>query len=89
MRNAKSKEIFIIINFILFYSYDRGTTYNVYVGKKQIIEGMDKALIGMCVNERRLVKIPPSLAYGSEGVGKCLTCMSYISIWVLASHCSS
>ncbi|PIO35121.1 hypothetical protein AB205_0016840, partial [Aquarana catesbeiana] len=29
---------------------------------------MDKALIGMCVNERRLVKIPPSLAYGSEGV---------------------
>lgn len=49
-------------------SYDRGTTYNVYVGKKQIIEGMDKALIGMCVNERRLVKIPPSLAYGSEGV---------------------
>ncbi|XP_069814549.1 peptidyl-prolyl cis-trans isomerase FKBP9 isoform X1 [Dendropsophus ebraccatus] len=49
-------------------SYDRGTTYNVFVGKGQIIAGMDKALIGMCVNERRLVKIPPSLAYGSKGV---------------------
>ncbi|XP_077125405.1 peptidyl-prolyl cis-trans isomerase FKBP9 [Ranitomeya variabilis] len=49
-------------------SYDRGTTYNVFVGKGQIIAGMDKALIGMCVNERRLVKIPPSLAYGSTGV---------------------
>ncbi|KAM9307975.1 peptidyl-prolyl cis-trans isomerase FKBP9 [Gastrophryne carolinensis] len=48
-------------------SYDRGTTYNVFVGKGQIIQGMDKALIGMCVNERRLVKIPPNLAYGSEG----------------------
>lgn len=49
-------------------SYDRGTTYNVFVGKGQVIAGMDKALIGMCVNERRFVKIPPNLAYGSEGV---------------------
>ncbi|XP_040288570.1 peptidyl-prolyl cis-trans isomerase FKBP9 [Bufo bufo] len=49
-------------------SYDRGTTYNLFVGKGQTIAGMDKALIGMCVNERRLVKIPPSLAYGSEGM---------------------
>lgn len=55
---------------ILFFSYDRGTTYNVFVGKGQVIAGMDKALIGMCVNERRFVKIPPNLAYGSEGVGK-------------------
>ncbi|KAM6959008.1 peptidyl-prolyl cis-trans isomerase FKBP9 [Aplochiton taeniatus] len=50
-------------------SYDRGSTYNVFVGKKQLIEGMDKALVGMCVNERRLVKIPPKLAYGKEGYG--------------------
>ncbi|KAG5842210.1 peptidyl-prolyl cis-trans isomerase FKBP9 [Anguilla anguilla] len=50
-------------------SYDRGSTYNVYVGKKQLIEGMDKALVGMCVNERRLVKIPPALAYGKNGYG--------------------
>ncbi|XP_052328327.1 peptidyl-prolyl cis-trans isomerase FKBP9 isoform X2 [Oncorhynchus keta] len=50
-------------------SYDRSSTYNVYVGKKQLIEGMDRALVGMCVNERRLVKIPPQLAYGKEGYG--------------------
>uniref|UniRef100_A0A8K9VD36 peptidylprolyl isomerase n=1 Tax=Oncorhynchus mykiss TaxID=8022 RepID=A0A8K9VD36_ONCMY len=50
-------------------SYDRGSTYNVYVGKKQLIEGMDRALVGMCVNERRLVTIPPQLAYGKEGYG--------------------
>uniref|UniRef100_A0A674MXW6 peptidylprolyl isomerase n=1 Tax=Takifugu rubripes TaxID=31033 RepID=A0A674MXW6_TAKRU len=50
-------------------SYDRGSTYNVYVGKKQLIEGMDKALVGMCVNERSLVKIPPQLAYGKKGYG--------------------
>lgn len=49
-------------------SYDRGSTYNVFVGKGQLIAGMDKALIGMCVNERRFVKVPPKLAYGNEGV---------------------
>lgn len=51
-------------------SYDRSSTYNVYVGKKQLIEGMDRALVGMCVNERHLVTIPPQLAYGKEGYGK-------------------
>lgn len=51
------------------YSYDRGTTYNVYVDRKQLIAGMDKALLGMCVNERRLVKVPPQLAYGKDGYG--------------------
>ncbi|XP_030645083.1 peptidyl-prolyl cis-trans isomerase FKBP9 [Chanos chanos] len=50
-------------------SYDRGSTYNVFVGRKQLIEGMDRALLGMCVNERRLVKIPPQLAYGKDGYG--------------------
>uniref|UniRef100_A0A672V0W0 peptidylprolyl isomerase n=1 Tax=Strigops habroptila TaxID=2489341 RepID=A0A672V0W0_STRHB len=49
-------------------SYDRGSTFNVFVGKGQLIAGMDQALVGMCVNERRFVQIPPKLAYGSEGV---------------------
>lgn len=49
-------------------SYDRSSTFNVFVGKGQLIQGMDKALLGMCVNERRFVKVPPHLAYGSEGV---------------------
>ncbi|KAG8517522.1 LOW QUALITY PROTEIN: Peptidyl-prolyl cis-trans isomerase FKBP9, partial [Galemys pyrenaicus] len=49
-------------------SYDRDSTFNVFVGKGQLIAGMDQALVGMCVNERRFVKIPPDLAYGSEGV---------------------
>lgn len=55
----------------------------MFVGKGQLIAGMDKALVGMCVNERRFVKIPPKLAYGSEGVRKyssgpvdCASCAS-------------
>lgn len=68
-------------------SYDRGSTYNVFVGKKQLIAGMDKALVGMCVNERSLVKIPPDLAYGKQGYGvyvyacfKCPLNVLYISV---------
>ncbi|XP_064409213.1 peptidyl-prolyl cis-trans isomerase FKBP10 isoform X2 [Latimeria chalumnae] len=49
-------------------SYDRGSTFNVFVGKGELIAGMDKALVGMCVNERSFIKVPPHLAYGSEGV---------------------
>ncbi|EDL88049.1 FK506 binding protein 9, isoform CRA_a [Rattus norvegicus] len=49
-------------------SYDRDSTFSVFVGKGQLIAGMDQALVGMCVNERRFVTIPPNLAYGSEGV---------------------
>uniref|UniRef100_H3A4P3 peptidylprolyl isomerase n=1 Tax=Latimeria chalumnae TaxID=7897 RepID=H3A4P3_LATCH len=51
-------------------SYDRGSTFNVFVGKGELIAGMDKALVGMCVNERSFIKVPPHLAYGSEGVCK-------------------
>ncbi|XP_069763236.1 peptidyl-prolyl cis-trans isomerase FKBP10-like [Narcine bancroftii] len=49
-------------------SYDRKSTFNVQVGKGRLIPGMDKALLGMCVNERRRIVIPPHLGYGSQGV---------------------
>lgn len=49
-------------------SYDRSSTHDVFVGKGRLIAGMDKALIGMCVNERRFIKVPPQLAYGKEGL---------------------
>lgn len=49
-------------------SYDRKSTFNVQVGKARLIPGMDKAVLGMCVNERRRIVIPPHLAYGSQGV---------------------
>ncbi|KPP69694.1 peptidyl-prolyl cis-trans isomerase FKBP9-like, partial [Scleropages formosus] len=50
-------------------SYKRGSTYNAFVGRGQLIAGMDRALLGMCVNERRAVKVPPHLAYGKDGYG--------------------
>lgn len=61
--------VYMFVN-VLLCSYDRSTTYNVFVGRKQLIAGMDKALVGMCVNERWMIKIPPQLAYGKNGYGK-------------------
>uniref|UniRef100_A0A8C9SX58 peptidylprolyl isomerase n=1 Tax=Scleropages formosus TaxID=113540 RepID=A0A8C9SX58_SCLFO len=50
-------------------SYQRNSTYNTYVGMGYMIPGMDKALLGVCIGERRRVTIPPHLAYGENGVG--------------------
>ena len=45
-------------------------TYDTYVGIGWLIPGMDKGLLGMCVGEKRIITIPPFLAYGEDGDGK-------------------
>lgn len=50
-------------------SYQRNSTYNTYIGMGYVIAGMDQALQGVCIGERRTVIIPPHLAYGEQGAG--------------------
>ncbi|XP_010738203.3 peptidyl-prolyl cis-trans isomerase FKBP10 [Larimichthys crocea] len=50
-------------------SYQRNSTYNTYIGMGYVIRGMDKALIGLCIGEKRRITVPPHLAYGEDGVG--------------------
>ncbi|KAF3853648.1 hypothetical protein F7725_014336 [Dissostichus mawsoni] len=50
-------------------SYQRNSTYNTYIGMGYVISGMDQALLGICIGERRRVIIPPHLAYGEQGAG--------------------
>jgi len=35
-----------------------------------VIPGMDQALQGVCIGEKRRITIPPHLAYGEQGAGK-------------------
>ncbi|XP_037112471.1 peptidyl-prolyl cis-trans isomerase FKBP10-like [Syngnathus acus] len=49
-------------------SYRRNSTYNTYVGRGYVIAGMDRALRGLCMGEKRKVVVPPHLAYGGQGV---------------------
>lgn len=44
-------------------------TYDTYVGIGWLIPGMDQGLLGMCVGEKRIITIPPFLAYGEDGDG--------------------
>ncbi|XP_012892844.1 PREDICTED: peptidyl-prolyl cis-trans isomerase FKBP10 [Dipodomys ordii] len=49
-------------------SHNRSSLVAIVVGVGRLITGMDRGLMGMCVNERRRLIVPPHLGYGSIGV---------------------
>ena len=48
-------------------SWDRGAPFDVELGAGGVIEGWDKGLVGIRKGGRRILTIPPELAYGPEG----------------------
>ena len=50
-------------------SYDRGQPIDFPVGKGQVIQGWDEALLGMKKGEKRVLIIPSDLGYGPSGRG--------------------
>ncbi|GFR45756.1 hypothetical protein Agub_g7171 [Astrephomene gubernaculifera] len=48
-------------------SRDRGTPFVFRLGGGQVIKGWDQGLLGMCVGERRKLKIPSHMGYGDSG----------------------
>lgn len=70
LSNVKTKKP-ILNGFIYIFSHNRMRTYDTYVGIGWLIPGMDKGLLGMCVGEKRIITVPPFLAYGEDGDGQC------------------
>lgn len=50
-------------------SWDRGQAFSFSLGSGQVIPGWDEGLVGMKQGGRRLLVIPPELAYGETGTG--------------------
>uniref|UniRef100_A0A7C9CPU5 peptidylprolyl isomerase n=2 Tax=Opuntia streptacantha TaxID=393608 RepID=A0A7C9CPU5_OPUST len=48
-------------------SYERGDPIEFELGSGQVIKGWDQGLLGMCVGEKRKLKIPAKLGYGDQG----------------------
>ena len=46
-------------------SVTRHILINIAVGVGQVIKGWDQGLQGMCLNEKRILTIPSTMAYGS------------------------
>lgn len=50
-------------------SHDRGEPIKFKVGTGRVIPGWDEALLAMKKGEKRVIVLPPELAYGSQGAG--------------------
>ena len=50
-------------------SFKRNQPFVFQIGIRQVIAGWEIGLMGMKVGGKRTIKIPPNLAYGSNGIG--------------------
>lgn len=50
-------------------SLDRGAPFEFVLGQGQVIQGWEKGLLAMKINEKRKLTIAPTLAYGEQGAG--------------------
>ena len=50
-------------------SRDRGSTFDVQIGRGRVIKGWDEGLVGLCKGAKATLVIPPDMGYGERGAG--------------------
>jgi len=50
-------------------SKDRGQPFMFSLGKGEVIRGWDEGVAGMRVGGKRVLMVPPDMAYGKDGAG--------------------
>ncbi len=50
-------------------SRDRSIPFSFLLGAGRVIKGWDKGVVGMKIGGRRMLIVPPSMAYGAAGAG--------------------
>lgn len=50
-------------------SVDRGDKFQFPLGAGRVIRGWDEGVAGMLIGEKRVLTIPPDMAYGDRGAG--------------------
>eukprot|EP00002_Diphylleia_rotans_P006363 TRINITY_DN15747_c0_g1_i1.p1 TRINITY_DN15747_c0_g1~~TRINITY_DN15747_c0_g1_i1.p1 ORF type:complete len:141 (-),score=35.22 TRINITY_DN15747_c0_g1_i1:116-538(-) len=50
-------------------NFDSDRPFVFTLGAGQVIKGWDQGLLGMCPGEKRKLRIPSNMAYGSRGAG--------------------
>ena len=50
-------------------SLDRGAPFTFTIGIGQVIQGWEQGILGMKIDEKRRLTIPPELGYGENGAG--------------------
>ena len=56
--------------FILDDTWDKKLPLSFRVGEAEVIQGLDEAVLSMCLGERADLNIPSEYAYGVSGLGR-------------------